>query len=397
MVKKYFKRIRIGFIFLLVAYLTGCSYFKTVDIIDTFSEEDEIYTFYGKAKFRSYIDEKCIQDINFIEWKGTGKKYHSEAVGTMDKDFYEEYYSQSPPQDLVSGNLVKTKEEDTYDDKQLIIYLPYENKYSIKEVTLADEVSPIVLIGINQVLNAGGLKDYATARINELAKGYSLEMKDNVKVNSRLTQHITAISKMVGENEIQEVWIDQDTWLIIKERIISGNYTEEFEYLDFKFNPRVDDHLFKVDIPEGAEIIYLDSDLAKVNEEVTLEEAPIRLGKPVFYLEDEDTKLVSAKYIEHIDDDYGWIQLTYKLADGREIIVESSPYYKVYDKIQLGYERIKVQGQEALYQAQNESKCIEFVKGQTICDIYIKNSEMSKNELIQMANRLKIKESSEEE
>lgn len=392
MKKKYFKITEVGFICLILVYLTGCSYFKTINIIDTFSEEDEIYTFYGKATFRSYIEERCVQNISFTEWKGTGKKYHSEAAGTMDKDFYEEYYSQEPPPDLVSGDRVKTKEEDTYDDNRLIIYLPYENKYSIKEVTLADEVSPIVLIGINQALNAGGLKDYANVRISELAKDYTLEMEDNVKINGRMTQHITAVSKTVGENEIQEVWIDQDTWFILKERIRSGNYTEEFEYLDFKFNPKIDTQIFDVDIPEDANIIYLDSDLAKVNEEITLEEAPKRLGTPIFYLEDEDSKLTSAKYIEQIEDDYGWVQLTYKLTDGREVIVESSPYYNAYAQINLGYERVKVQGQEALYQVQNESKCIEFVKGQTICDIYIKNTEMSKNELVQIANRLKIKE-----
>ncbi len=292
----------------MMSSLTGCSYIKSADVFQALSEEQEIYTFYGEGRQRTYLDNKLVQDIDFKEWKGTGKKYHSKADIEIDRDFYEEYFGEAPAKELIEGNIVRINEEDTYNENEFIVYEPYKNQYSVKDISLVDDVNPSILLGINGALNAGGLKGYATSVITTLAKEYNLTIEDNVRINGRQTQHIMAVSKELGENEIQEIWIDQNTWLIVKESIKQGNYSVEFEYVNFSLNPIINEDIFEVEIPANAEVVYLDNNLEKINEEVTLEEAVIRLGIPIFYLEEnQEINLISIRYIERIGDVCGKI------------------------------------------------------------------------------------------
>lgn len=377
----------------MMGSLTGCSYFRSVDVFQSLSEEKEIYTFYGEGREKSYLDNKLVQVIVFKEWKGTGKKYHSKADIEVDKDFYEQYLGEAAEEELIEGNIVRIDEEDTYNEDKFIVYEPYKNQYSIKNTSLVDEVNPSILLGINRALSVGGLKDYATSVITGLAKEYDLAIEDNVKINGRQTQHITAVSKELGEKEIQEIWIDQNTWLILKERVQQGNYTVEFEYVDFIMNPRIDEEIFEVEIPTHASVVYLDNNLEKTNEEVTLEEAVKRLGVPIFYLEEKQgINLTSAKYIETISNLCERVDLTYRTRDGKEVIVQNSPSSVFYEKLDLGYEKIMIQDKEAVYREIGSMKLIEFVDKDVICDLYVKNSEISRQELIELASKLILKE-----
>lgn len=388
------KRIRLGLILVaLIVSVTGYSYIKSIDTLQLLSEEDEIYTFYGEGRWKCYLDGKLIQDSDFKEWKGKGKNYHSEADTKIDKDFYEQYYDISAPEALIYNNVIRLREEDTYNEDQMIIYLPHKNEYSIKTNSLVDEVNPGILIGINTALNAGGLKDYATVTINRLAKEYDLTIEDNVRVNGILTQHIIATSKNKQIDEVQEIWIDQTTWLIVKERFKNGNYMEEFEYIKFQLNPKVDEDIFNIEIPEDAKVNYIDNNFAKVNEEITIDEAIEKLQRPIFYLEEkEGVKLESSRYMLSIDGEHEQVELTYKLSDQREVIIRCSPSFSAYEQVEWGYEKIVVQGKQAVYKEIETIKLIEFMKNNTICNIYVKNSDMSRRELITIANHLLMKE-----
>lgn len=393
MVRKYLWKIGIYLLLVgVVNSLTGCGYFQAVDVFQLVPEEKEIYTFYGEGREKSYLNDKLVQDIIFKEWKGTGKKYHSEADIEVDKNFYEQYFGEAPAEELIDGNIVRMNQRDTYNENEFIIHEPYKNQYSIKNTSLVDDVNPSVLIGINRALSAGGLKDYAMLVITNLAKEYDLKIKDNVKINGRQTQHITAISKELGEKEIQEIWIDQNTWLIVKERVQQGNYSVEFEYVDFRINPRIDEDMFEVEIPTNANVEYLHHNLERTNEEVTLEQAVKRLGIPIFYLEEnQDISLISVRYIETMNTLDRRVDLTYRIRGDKEIIVQNSPSSVFYEKLDLGYEKIIIQGKEAMYCEIGSMKLIEFVDNNVICDLYVKNSEISRQELIELANQLILK------
>lgn len=393
MKEKYDKGIGIAIvIFYMLFQSTGCSYFTSSAAMEVFTREEQVETFYGEGMGKVYIDDQLIQEIEYKEWKGKNKKYHSEAEAVTKREFFDQYYNEEISEEMLNGDYVTLWEEDTVDDKQCIVYLPHKNQYSIQTLSLEDEVTNNIRMGVDRILENGSFKDYVMELIDEYEKDYILSIDNDVRVNNYLTQHLTMIPKDQNKDEKIQLWIDQNTWVIVKRVIEQGNYTEEAEYKKIELNPKINENLFKVEIPENADIQYLDKKFEKLNEKITVDEAAKRLGVPVFYLEEENgIKLLEAHYIESMNQQYGRVELTYIAEDGSQFIVQNSPSSELYEKISLGYEKIKIRDIEAIYVEMDTMKCIEFIKDGTICDIYIKNSEMSKEKLIELANKLKLK------
>lgn len=394
MLKKYPGWIILGMMIIGIAFqATGCGYFTSPTAIEALTKEDQVDTFYGEGKGNIYIDNKLVQKYDFREWKGQDKDYFVRADIRTEEEFFKQYYGEEEiTPSMRDGDWILMREEDTFNDSELVVYVAHKNQYSIKSMSLADEVTGNIRTGINSVLENGSLKNYVMEIITQLEGEYNFSIEDDVRVNGYLTQHIVATSKDETKSDRYEFWVDQNTWLVVKSVQTLGNYTYEEEYNKFELNPKVDDSLFIVNIPEDADIQYLDNNLEKTNQEVTLDEAVKKLGTPVFYLQDEGFELIGSHYIESINEQYGRVELTYHTEDGSEFIVKSSPSSIVYEKLQLGYEKVMVGEIEASYIETGSAKYIEFIEDGTICDVYIKNSELSKEELIEIANRLSIKQ-----
>lgn len=371
--------------------VTGCSYFTSPMAIEALNQENHVDTFYGEGKGMVCINGEQIQDYDFIEWKGYNNNYSIEAQVRTKKEYFEEYYEQEITDDMLHGDIVIMSEKDIYNDSEMIIYQPEINRYSIKSISFVDEVVDKDSASINDILKDGSLKSYVMDMITNLEANYNLSIEDDVKVNGYLTQHIKAEAKEKGKKSQYDLWVDQNTWMVVKERQISGNYMIQTEYTKFELNPKVDSNLFKVNIPKDAEVQYLDNNLEKKNEKVTLEEAAKKLESPVFYLDDQSIEFVDVRYIESIDKQYGRVEITYRTKDGNEFMVRSSPSSIIYEKLKLGYEQINLGDIEAYYIEAGSSKDVEFVKNGTICDVYIKNSELTKEQLIDIAKRVKEK------
>lgn len=375
----------------IVVQATGCNYLASPTIIEVLTEEKKVDTFYGEGIGRLYIDNKLVQDIAFKEWKGLGKNYCVHATYKTEKTFFEEYYEEEITPDMLDGDIVTISEQDVFNDSELIIYLPYKNQYCIKSMSLVDEVTGELRNGVINDLKNGSLRDYVMETVNELEENYELSIEDDQKVNGYLTQHIIAVPKNKSMNEQYELWIDQSTWMIVKEKQISGNYTYESEYTKFQLNAKVDENLFKMTIPKDAEIEYLDNNLEKTNEKVTLDEAVVKLGAPIFYLEEGEADLIEAHYIESVDSRYGRVELTYHTHEGNEFMVRSSPSSILYEKLNLGYEKVKIGNVEGNYVDVGSVKYVEFIVEGSICDVYSKNSNLGKEALIELARKVKIK------
>lgn len=377
---------------IIIFQATGCSYFTSPMAIEALTKDVQVDTFYGEGKGMTCINGEPIQEYDFVEWKGYNKDYCIEAEIRTKKEYFEECYDQEITGEMLDGDIVITSEKDIYNDSEIIIYEPYINQYSIKSVSFVDEVSEKDNSkNMNDILQDGSLKSYVMDMITKLEADYNLSIENDVKINGYLTQHIKAEAKEKDKKSQYDFWVDQNTWMVVKEREILGNYIIQTEYTKFELNPKVDSNLFKVDIPKDASVQYLDNNLEKTNEEVTLDEAVRKLKSPVFYLDDQSIQSMGIHYIESIDDQYGRVEITYHTQDGNEFIVRSSPSSIIYEKLNLGYEQIDLGDIKANYIETGSSKYIEFIKDGTICDVYIKNSELTKEQLIDLANKLKEK------
>lgn len=391
MLDKHYKYIVMVMLLCIVFWMTGCNYFISNDAIETFSQEKAIETFYGEGILKTYVDNELVKKGIVKEWKGKNGRYHNEVKVMVDREFYEQNYTDEITEEMLDGDKVILTEQDTVTDKELIIYIPYKDLYWIKSMSLVAEVTDDIRVGIDSILFSGTLKEYVMEWISFYEKDYILTIEEDVRMNNYMTQHIIAIPKDKKLAEKHEIWVDQNTWLTVKEVVKSGNVTNEFEYVKYELNSKIDEEIFEVEIPTDAQIEYVYDNLEKLNKIVTLEEAIELFGKPIFYLEEKSMQLLDSRYIESIDEQYGRVELTYMTPEGNKFIIRSSPSSPLYEKLHLDYEHIDIQGIKANYIETSSTKNIEFIAQDIICSVYIENNEMSKEQLIEIANNLKLK------
>ncbi|MBE6024204.1 MAG: hypothetical protein E7231_13580 [Cellulosilyticum sp.] len=390
--KDKYKRLKNGILLIgTLLYTTGCSYFTSPTEIEMLMVEEQVETFYGEGVQRSYFDNELVQEITFKEWKGKNKKYRSEAEVLTKKEVFEQLSNEEITEEMLQGEYVLQTEQDTFNETQFIAYLPYKNYYCIKDMSFAAEVTDDIRLGMGKKLETGSLKEYVMNLINQYEKDYTLVIEDDVRMNNYITQHIIATGKDKSKNELHEFWVDQNTWLIVKEVQKQGSIINEVEYTKFELNPKLEDKIFEVNIPEGATVEYINDNLEKKNKVVSIDTAIKYLGSPIFYLrEEQGIKLIETHYIESVNEQYGRVELTYTIDKGSKVVISNTLASTLYDKLDLGYERVTVRGLDAYYLETESMKVIEFIDQGMICDIYIKNSEMSREELIDLANQLEL-------
>ncbi len=373
----------------LLGITSGCSFFASEGVAEAMVQGDEtINTFYGEAEINQYQDGELLSKTNYKEWKGDKNKYRIEYKFTIT-----DAYKEAVDNGLIKGEIEADEEIDVTNGDQLIAYVPAKDIYYIKPVSLADEVNPTVCQGINQVLRSGSLKEYALEFINEVSSSHDVTIKDNVKIGGYTTQYVLAVPKQgkLGEATV-ELWIDQDSWMVIKSKSTIGNLIVEQEYKDFTLNPRIDKEKFIMDIPKDAKVVHLDENLDIVNQEVSLKEAVDWLKVPIFYIPDEKVaKMKEARYIETSNQIYARVEITYLTPEGEEFIVQNMPSSKLQESFELNCEKIKIGDVEAIFVEQAPLKIIEFAKEGTLCDLYVKNGEISKEELVKLAEALEMK------
>jgi len=132
-------------------------------------------------------------------------------------------------------------------------------------------------------------------QVNMLLKNirdtHELSTKDGGKVISRDTHHISAKTKkndtLFGDVEL---WIDKETWLILKMTLHAGDSVTTTAYTKIDFKTNMSSELFVIDLPEDVEIENM-SDIAKTKE-ISLEDVPSKIGKSVNYFpETEEFKI----------------------------------------------------------------------------------------------------------
>ena len=373
---------------ILVILMTGCKSVTTSALIDTITQEEQVETFYGQSIQRIYIDEELIEEMSAEEWKGKGNNYCIYSKIKTKK----EYINEEIDAHMAQGGFVLRDEKDVINGNLLTAYLPYKNEYYTKNVTLEKEiVEEISRMGICKALETGYLKDYVMECISNIEQDYDLSIEDDIKVNGRLTQHIIATPKDTNKDEKVEIWIDQSTWLIVKQLVSQGNILTTFEYTGFQINPIINDKHFEMIIPTNAKVVQLEDGIEEINEVVTITEARELLGIPIYYLEGTDkVKSEEIHYIKDAGTLYGRIEITYLASDGSKIVIQTLLNNTVNKKVKIDYETIFINGKEADYVETETSRIIMIDSDESICNIYTQNSNMSKSEFIELMDFLEI-------
>lgn len=261
---KFMKKIsRTIFLGVVIICLHGCSsetnQYSPDQVIQNALEE-LTPAYYGEAEFIINHQGEETEEM-MQEWRGNDGKLRIESQ-----------YQDGSHQTISVNN-----------GHQLILYEVDRNK--------AFMIDDPELLSFNQP----SLKEQADMLLELLRDTHEISTERSEEVAGRDTHHLVAKAKksdaLFGDVEL---WIDKETWLVLKMILRTGDLMTEMTYKTIDFHVKMSPDLFTIDLPEDVDIESLLTELEK--KEISLEKIPTEIGKPVIYF--PETKELKISLIE---------------------------------------------------------------------------------------------------
>jgi outer membrane lipoprotein-sorting protein len=158
------------------------------------------------------------------------------------------------------------------DGKQLISYQPEIKQAFVIE---ADEL---------QALNQISPKQQAEQLLKMIQDTHEVRSEGEKEIVGRSTYHLIAEAKddkgLFGD---QELWIDKETWMVLKTSSSSGDINMEMSYTKLELSPDFDKDMFTLELPKDVEVQDLLEDMEEPSE-ITLQEAVEKVGSPFLHI-----------------------------------------------------------------------------------------------------------------
>lgn len=248
--------------------LIGCTpsfneYSPDQVIQNALKEKNNIPAYYAESQWITTERGEIIETITMKEWSSPDGRKRVEVSGNDESD---------------NGITVN-------DGAQIMTYIPKDNKAYLFGQELAS-------------LNQQSPKEQAEQMLKMIQDTHDIEVLGEDVIAGRKAFHLKATVKkeksFIGN---EEIWIDKETWLILKTKSKSSEVSVEWKYTKIEFNPRLSEELFTIDLPDDVEIKSFDNMVDM--REVTLEEAKAQLGKSFLYF--PETNELKIDYIELVD------------------------------------------------------------------------------------------------
>lgn len=265
-----------------------------------------------------------------------------------------------------------------------------ENSYSVNDglkvstySTETNEVFTFDLQTLGEEAMNNSPSEQAKMLIKAIEDTHNIEIIGNEKLLKRDVIHVKATPNEQGSNLFGEfeMWIDKETWFVLKNTVtIDGEVTTQ-EYTKFEMNPTFENDIFTFEQPEGAEIVNFD----ELSEEIVLKdvkEATQYIEKPFYYVEDQnDVQLndITVFTMEEIS-----AQLTFNY------INKGLPYFSLMvtpveeENKEYQGEGINVRGQEATLDEFGEFRSISWVQDGIGYTVLIESVDVTTDEVLQL-------------
>lgn len=178
------------------------------------------------------------------------------------------------------------------DGKNVMIYDKASNAATIMEMSEEDM----------QLINAQTPQQQAKQMLELVKDSHELSTVGSEKIAGRDTFHIIAKSKkdntLFGD---QEIWVDKETWMVLKSISHSSQLVMTQEYTKIDYAPIFDDSTFVLGIPEGAQVETMDQE-SMAPKEVTVDEVKAELGTFHMVAETDNMKLFALTVMDGIEE-----------------------------------------------------------------------------------------------
>lgn len=344
---------------ILTLLLGGCSQEMKVSadeiIHNAIESEKELTTYEGKAEMKLYEGEKLVDHAIIHESMDDGKR----KIVTEDQ-------------------INKQITEALNDGKKLLMY--------DKGAEEAFEIDLGELDGLENM----SPKEQFKMMLESMGDSHTYEVVGEEKVLDFDTYHIKVKANekdsLLGD---MELWVEQDTWFVVKLTSETGEMKNEIEYMELNFSPKFDADTFTLEIPENVEISGLEESFGP--EPVTLEEAEEALGQTFLVFSEEEMQLSEVNMYD-FSEGLGRHEVELNYTTDEDIPLVTLSVFPAEEEMDLGGNDVTIRGQEGAYE--------ETIKGffwdedGLRYSLLITNPDMDKEEILKLTESMKL--SSEE-
>lgn len=149
----------------------------------------------------------------------------------------------------------------------------------------AAENQAIIFDAAELVAYQGSPKEQAMQILEMIQDTHDISSEGEEKIAGRITYHLKAKAKQEGNLfGDQEIWIDKESWIVLKLISKSSDMVSEMIYTKFDYGIDIPEDKFVLELPEGVEVINLEEEEEEFKTEVTLSEANELLNQTLHYI-----------------------------------------------------------------------------------------------------------------
>lgn len=264
------------------------------------------------------------------------------------------------------------------DGSALTLYEVDQNKvYMIDDVEISS-------------LNQPSPRDQVNMLLELIRDTHKLSTNEGEEVVGRDTYHIFA--KANQSNTLfgdVELWIDNETWLIVKMILHTGDSETTMTYTTIDFDYKMSPDLFTVDLPEDVEVENLTGMLEPL--EISLEDVPTKIGRSVVYFPETDELKISLIELYELQGEINRNEVSFNYTKNGLPLLTLSIFETADDMADdIVGEMINIRNYEGAYSALGELRSILWNEDGMTYSILLIDPNLTVEEVIQMAEEMVV-------
>ena len=230
--------------------------------------------------------------------------------------------------------------------------------------------------------------EQAKSMLEAIENTHTIEVVGTEIMLNREVIHVIATPNKQESNLFakQELWIDKETWFVLKSSSTIDDLTTITEYTHLEFNPIFENNVFVFEAPEDAEMV----ELGDVNEPFVvhdMQEAAKYIEQPFYYVEQQNDISVHDITVFSTDNISGQLTINY--------IKNNLPYFSLVvmpvndaNKAYTGKDGMNVRGQEAIVVEAGDFRSISWVQDGIGYAVLIDSADVTTEEVIALIDAI---------
>ncbi|MCR8843271.1 hypothetical protein NQ117_06215 [Paenibacillus sp. SC116] len=233
-----------------------------------------------------------------------------------------------------------------------------------------------------------GTRESFMSEMESIRKGYTIKSVDDETFLGRPVQRLRAVSKDPNYRSEMDLWIDKETWMVLKTSDKTDDGVHVTEYTHFETRNKFKDEEFEVKLPQDVKIENVD-DSIKPNR-ITFQEAAKLLEGGLMYLEGHDMKLSHVEkevYAFGGEVDWTLISLIYDKTDGTPMFqLYISPSANGENYTSTDDDTVKVRNKQGMYW--EELQILSWDENGYLYELMSRHPDLKQDELVKWAEKL---------